>query len=91
VRAFGHLYVFWGITDIDAVRGFQPDTLKGEIQRARVGLLVCGVTAAYASLKRLGETKLAELTKDAVAVSAGHQTKLVAPANSGKDLTSAGD
>ena len=91
MRAFGHLYVFWGITDVDAVRGCQADALKGEIQRAGVGLLVFGVTAAYTSVKRLGEAKLAELAKDAVAVSASHQAQLVAAANSGKDLTSPGD
>ena len=83
MRAFGHLYVFRGITDVDAVRGLQANALKGEIQRAGVGLLVFGVTAAYASVKRLGEAKLAELAKDAVAVSAGHQTKLVAAAHGG--------
>lgn len=40
-----------------------------------------GVIAAYAGVKRLGEAKLAELAEDAVAVSAGHQAKLVAAAN----------
>ena len=91
MRAFGHLYVFWGITDVDAVRGCQANALKGKIQRAGVGLLVFGVTAAYASVKRFGEAKLAKLAKNAVAVSAGHQTQLVAAAYGGKDLTSAGD
>jgi hypothetical protein len=85
------LNVFRRITHVNAVSGFQADTSEGEIQRAGVGLLMLGVTAAYASSKRFDEAKLAELAKDAVAVSAGHQAKLVVSANGVKDLTSAGD
>ena len=31
VCAFGHLHIFWGITHVDAMRGLEADTLKGEI------------------------------------------------------------
>ena len=91
VRAFGHLHIFWGIAHVNAVRGFQSDALKSKIQRAGVWLLMFGITTADASVKRFGEAKFAELSKDAVAVSAGHQTQLVPTAYGGKDLTGAGD
>ena len=84
--AFGHLHIFRGITHVNAVRGFQADALKGEIQRGGMGLFMRGVPATYASVKRLGEAKFAKLAKDAVTVSAGHQTELVAAADGGNDL-----
>jgi hypothetical protein len=91
VRAFGHLHVFGRVTYINALRGFEADALEREIQRAGVWLLVLGVTAAHASVKSLGEAKFAELTKNAVAVSASDQTQFVAAAYDGQDLSRARD
>ena len=91
MRAFRHLHVFWRITHVNALCGFQADASKGEIQWAGVGLLMLSVTTAYASAKRFGEAKFTKLAEDAVAVSAGHQTQLVSTAYGGQHLTRTGD
>jgi hypothetical protein len=49
------------------------------------------IPTAYASVKNLAEAKFAELPKNAVAVPASHQTKLVAAAHGGKNLAGTGD
>ncbi len=88
--AAGHLEVFRGVTDVNAVLWVQGQQTKGEAKRGGMWFAETGIAAANAGGEVIPESEFAKLAVDAVAVAAGDEPQSMAASKLAEHTTCAG-
>src|SRR6266567_328802 len=84
----GHLNVLRRVAHIDASRGEQAHLPQGQAQWLRMRFLARGISAANTRREKFRQAKLAQLTGDTVAITAGDEAKGMSAAQSCEDQAS---